>query len=290
MKLAIITFILALAIFQLATGETIDSQGKKTKKLVSSRTKKPKNSVSAEAVTNQGVPTTIEQLRQIASHMKPEKLLKERMNGPQFRVDGNAFTFYQGELVDLTHSDGSTVAEVPLVIPLARLIQLDDLRQFINQHPEADPAFWEPYFKEAEDIIEKKSLAAIASGTIKSEELLQKLYSYDSAIDFIFRESAPISFGKSHELQRRKPATVAAVKALVPVSILAQPGPAQIFFLPETIYSLAKALGIRPKWRLLPDNPALGGSYMIKVVWGDNVTREQLIDVNQSNTIFKISK
>jgi hypothetical protein len=290
MKLATITFILALAIFQLATGETIDSQGKKTNKLISPRTKKPKNSVYSEIAKNQGVPTTIEQLRQIASHMKPEKLLMDRMNGPQFSVDGNAFTFYQGDLVGLAHSDGFTAAEVPLVIPLARLIQLDGLRQFINRHPEADPAFWEPYFKEAEDIIEKKSLAAIASGTLKSEELLQKLNSYDSAIDFIFRESAPISFGKSHGLQRREPTLVGAMKIPVPVSILVQPRPAQILYVHETAYNLWKFAGKRLNWRLLPDNPALGGSYVIKVIWGDNVTREQLIDVKKSNMTFRINK
>src|SRR5262245_54542129 len=138
MKLAIITFILVLAIFQLATGETIDNHGKKTKKLVSSRTKKPKNSVSAEAVTNQGVVTTIEQLRQLASQVKPEELLKQRENGPQFRVDGDTFTFYQGGPVVFTDINGYgfTASEVPIIIPLARLIQLDDLRQFINRHPE----------------------------------------------------------------------------------------------------------------------------------------------------------
>lgn len=242
-------------------------------------------------INSPGTPiTSLKQLWQIAHGIKAQKLLEERVNGPQFIVDGDTFSFYQGDLPALWDS-GFTTAEMPILIPLARVIQIEDLRRFLNQHPGSDPAFWEPFFREAEGIIEQKSLAAIAAGNEAPEVIYQQVASYDSAIGKILSQEATVSFGEAHGLQFRKPNLVAAMKYLVSVSFSIDPQPARLFVVTETGYDLAVALGIEPRWReIAEDKPQLGGWYYYKIVWPDNTVRQDRIYVDQQNKNFPFTK
>ena len=237
-------------------------------------------------------PTSIKQLQEIALRIKPEKLLKERANGPKFRIDGNTFAFYQGDLPELTNSDGyASPAQKPILIPLARFIQLRDLRQFINQHQDADPNFWQPYFNEAEAIIEKRILALIASGITDTKILYQRVTSYDNAIDLIIKEKAPMAFAQKHRLQQRNPGIIRFAKHLIPVTFVINPRPARLFIIDETGYLLAEALQDEPRWReILTDKEQLGGWYFYKVEWPDFKSEKQLILVNEANNSLRINK
>jgi hypothetical protein len=238
-------------------------------------------------------PISIKELREIEQRLKPEELLRARPNRPQFSISDNAFVFYQGDLpylqYDLQHGPTGNAAK-PILIPLARLMQLEDLRQFIKHHPEADPVFWEPYFNRAEAIIEQKMLGVISSGGSDGKVIREQLLSYDSAINKIFEEEAPTAFADLRKLRRNGPTLIALSKYLVQVIFRIDP-PAQLFVVPETTYDIAGAFNEEPPWReILEDKPRLGGWYWIKVVWPGDAPRQSRILVDEANTEFKLTR
>jgi hypothetical protein len=194
-----------------------------------------------------------------------------------------------GDLPALSEPYGYTNSEMPILIPLARMIQLEDLRKLINQHPEADPAFWGPYFLKADEIIEGKCLPIINSDTIPLEIVYDRVSSYDVIIDRIFKEAAE-AFAQSHGLQQRRHGLISLMRHLAPVSFVINPQPADVYIVTETSYSIAKALNRNPKWTLSEDKPRLGGLYKIKVEWPDKTQKEYSIDVSSAGSVFTFSK
>lgn len=236
---------------------------------------------------------SLKDLSGIIARIKPARLLSERANPPVFIVDGKAFAFYQGDRPTLG-SDSTKQSRKLISILLARIMQVEDLRLFIAQRPEANPAFWDPYFQKALEIEQKMaSVLALENQT----EALERMASLDSAINRIFQEEAPKDFGRVFGLEFRKPNLISFAKHLVPVSFSLDPQSGQLSVVDETSYLIAQTCretGACPgdvEWRAIREaNPRLGGWYYYKVEWPDGSTTTALILVERPGTEFRIAK
>ena len=253
---------------------------------------KGKKGVSAKQDTSRMLPTTVTQLRQLAQGIKPEELLAERHSGPKFTIGEGKFSFYQGDRPVLTDAFGyGSTSELPILIPLARLIQVDNLREFIDQQPEADPEFWKPYFEEIYAILEQKSLATLASKEIDSVELFNRLSSTDSAIGKMLDETAPNKFAESHGVERVKVMRLLFARLKVPVAFTVNPEPATVSVVSETSYLIATSIGEKPRWRTISRSESLAGCYYCIVKWPDSTeSPEQRICVDMQNRNIQINK
>ena len=229
--------------------------------------------------------TSITELREIAQRINSEEFLRKRANQPKFSINRTERTFLysQGDLPDLTFSYGQ---ESQIATPLARLMQLDDLRKVLASGG-ADLAFWNPYFDLAEAMIEKKMLTSIASGTSTTDMLL----GYDRVIGEIFQDLAPEAFGRDNLLGLKRPTRRILSRDVVRVIFVIDPRPAQLFIVDDLTYALAESGFGELTWReILEDNPQLGGRYWYKVVWPDQIRGPELILVDQANKTFTIRK
>ncbi len=253
--------------------------------------KKPPPPEGATATEKRvGGPQTLKELRELASRLKPELLLGDRSNKPYFSLSSTSFSYYEGDPVSLTNAFGYTDRTAnPYLIPLERLIVIDDLRQFLSKHPEAEPAFWDPYFKIAEAIIEQKMLPLISRGG-DPRVIGEQLKVQESTLSALFKDKAPNDFARAKGLVRKRPGMIAFLKHVVPVTFTIDP-PGQIFVVAETSYEIAIACGNEIPWRdISGTSPQLGGYYWIRVRWADNASRDSRILVDRTNTAFNITR
>ncbi len=179
---------------------------------------------------------------------------------------------------------------MPLLIPLARHIQLVALREYIQQQPNADPAFWQPYFKEA-DVILEESLAAIAAQQLDPPAIHELVKNKDADIQKIFDERAPNDFAKSRKLQRKMYGLSAGRKIGQLVTFSFSQPHKQFLVVEETAYRIALHFNSAPPWREIPDlRTWLGGCYKYRVIWPDSETREERICVEAPNQHFRITR
>jgi hypothetical protein len=233
-------------------------------------------------------PRTLQELRKIALRIKPESLLANRMNKPLFSLSGGSFVYSPGDLIDVADKFGYSHESNPYLIPLERIILIDDLRQFIHHNPSSDPGFWEQYFKSAEAIIEQKMLPAISNGG-DPKVLDSKLRAYDSELLGMIRKQAPDAFAKAKGLTRQQPTMVVALRHGLPVTFTLNP-PGEIYVVAETSYDIAIACGNDVPWRNVSGtNPSLGGYYWIKVVWAGGISKESRILVDLADTEFNFN-
>jgi hypothetical protein len=195
-------------------------------------------------------------------------------------------------LPTLTNPHGyASAAEMPLLIPLARHIQLVALREYIQQQPNADPAFWESYFKEA-DVILVECLAAIDARQLEPPAIHELVKNKDADIKKIFDERAPNDFAQSRKLQHKKyhrdPGRMRIAPFVTSFSI--SPPHKQFLVVQETAYRLALHFQSEPPWKEIPLRTQLGGCYKYRVIWPDSETREERICIEASGQHFQITR
>lgn len=164
---------------------------------------KPQQPTSGAATTRI---TTIKELAKVANGLDIKSTMRQRMNPPVLLVTQDAFVFYQGSVPTLG-DNVITPRSFPILIPLARKLQVNDLRQLLNKHPEASTVQWQNSFKLADVLLEQKSLARIASGTLTGDELVTRLYEYDAAISKL-SERAAQEFADSRNLRLQRPGLI----------------------------------------------------------------------------------
>jgi hypothetical protein len=228
------------------------------------------------------------QLWELAHHLDANELLSQRLNRPQFFVKDGIFTYYQGDLPRMG-DDESGPSQHPILVPLARALQLEDLRQLIAQEPDADMEFWTPYFDKAYMIIEHKMLPVIAAGGMSNEDLSTRLQRYDGDIATIFANTAPRAFAEAHQLQLRRGNIIIAVTHKMPVSFVLNPSGGRLWVIPSTFFTPDGKFDFM--WREIDQNPSLGGGYYYKVKWPDSkITGPSSILIDHAGQIFTINE
>ena len=229
----------------------------------------------------------IKQLAELANSLEIKATIRNRINPPTFLITENTFVFYEGSRPSLGDAV-ITPQAFPILIPLARKLQLDDLRQLLSDHPEGDAIPWRNAFKEADGILEQKSLATIVSGNLSGQDLFAKLSEYDAGISQLFQQTARV-FAESRNLKIQRPGILDLVTHTVPVSFVLNPKGGTLFVIPKTTYSASGSSDIF--WRLLEDNPRLGGDYYYKVKWPNGgATPPTLLRVERSGQVFTINQ
>jgi hypothetical protein len=232
-------------------------------------------------------PTSIGQLRTLADYFDPKRLIDKRQHGPKCKfLIGRNLEFYAGDLPVLIHRYGyEKTDEMPLLIPLARLIQLDDLRAFLSQAPERDPKFWSDYFKAA-DVIMELSLGAIAARSLPPAELHELVKAHDGVIQKMFEKRAPNIFAKT-----RKPRLTYVKPNLrytrsgdddgVFVSVSMSPEGGELHIIMEGPYQVALTQQQEPPWEQLfpPGRFFLPELVRYRAIWPGNVTKSDVINV-----------
>ena len=247
----------------------------------------PSTAASPPSALPQVIVTT-KQLEQLANGMEIKATMKDRTNGPQFFIQPDTFVFYQGSLPTLG-DEFIQSKQYPILIPLARKLQLDDLRRFLSEKTDADVGYWDKSFELADSIIEQKSLALIASGTLSGEELTTKLYEYDGEIDRLFVTAAQ-DFAKARNLTYKRGITLAYIAHKVEVSFVKNPSEGHLFVIPSTLYAPDGSLDYM--WReILADKTTLGGTYYYKVTWPNGgVTSPTRFSVEQDAQVITINQ
>ena len=246
----------------------------------------PQPSPTAAATSTQI--TTTKQLAELADSMEIKATIRDRINPPIFVIREDTFLYYEGSIPQL--GDGViTPSRFPILIPLARKLQLDDLRQLVREHPEANSIQWQNAFKLADALIEGKMLRVIASGTLSGDDLISKLYEYNALITTVFEKTAR-DFAISRSLQLQRPGLIAAATHTVAVKFVLNPQEGQLFVIPKTVYSVRGSLD--EFWRpIIETEPHLGGEYYFKVKWPDGSTKgPSPLSVERAGQVFNINQ
>jgi hypothetical protein len=178
----------------------------------------------------------------------------------------------------------------PILIPLARFIQLEDLHAFLAEQPGNDMKLWEDYFLKAYALLGELSLQDINSGTLNGEALTARLWQDDARIAELF-ETAATRFAASRNLKYQRPAGFQLARHTVQVSFQKSPPDARLWVIPATLYAPDGSLD--DLWREITDQekPQLGGRYFYKVRWSDGTTTApSLIVVERAGQVFVIRK
>jgi hypothetical protein len=251
-------------------------------------------STSTSAPTPTSTPTSAQvvlstkELARLADSLEIKATMKDRINSPKFFINSDTFVFYEGSLPNLG-DDAIQPKQYPILIPLARKLQLDDLRRFLSEQPERDIGYWDKSFQLADAIIEQKSLALIASGTMSGDELTAKLYEYDGSISKLFDDAAK-AFAESRNLKFAKAGIVLPMTHTVQVTFIKNPDEGHLFIIPSTLYAPDGSLDYM--WReILDEKPRLGGTYYYKVVWPDGAQiPPTLLKVETDGQVFTINR
>lgn len=257
-----------------------------SQRVYSQQSAAPHPSPTAAATSTQI--TTTKQLAELADSMEIKATIRDRINPPIFVIREDTFVFYEGSIPQL--GDGViTPRRFPILIPLARKLQLDDLRQLLREHPEANTIQWQNAFKLADALIEGKMLGVIASGTLSGDDLISKLYEYNASITKLFERTAR-DFAASRNLQLQRPGLLSAATHTVPVKFVLNPQEGQLFVIPKTVYSVKGSLD--ELWRpIIEPDPRLGGEYYFKIKWPDgSTTRPSLLKVERAGQVFNINQ
>lgn len=232
--------------------------------------------------------TTIKQLAELADSMEIKSTIRDRLNPPIFVIRDGTFVFYDGSIPQLGDAV-ITPSRFPILIPLARKLQLDDLRQLLQEHPEANTILWQNAFKLADALIERKMLGVIASGTLSGDDLTSKLYEYNASITKLFERTAQ-DFAASRNLQLQRPGLITPATHTVPVKFVLNPQEGQLFVIPKTVYSLKGSLD--ELWRpIIEPDPRLGGEYYFKVKWPDgSIQGPSPLRVERAGQVFNINQ
>lgn len=249
----------------------------------------PVTSASPDTTVTATQIVSTKQLAELADSLEIKGTMKDRLNNPKFFINEDTFFFYEGSVPTLG-DEVITPRAYPLLIPLARKLQLDDLRQFLKEQPEANGIQWTNSLKLADAILAQKSLALIASDKLSGEELVSKLYEYDASISVLFDKTAR-EFAESRNLKYKRAATASLATHTVPVSFVLNPTGAHLFVIPYTLYA---SDGSTDKlWRsILEPSPRLGGTYYYKVTWPNGqITPPTLLPkVEKAGQVFTINQ
>lgn len=232
--------------------------------------------------------TTIQQLAEIADSLEIKATIRERINPPVFLITQDAFVFYEGSMPRLG-DNVITPQSFPILIPLARKLQVDDLRQLVREHPEANTVGWQNAFKMADAIIQQKMLATIASGTLSGDQLTAKLNEYNGYITDVFQETA-LEFATAQNLKLRRPGLLDVVTHTVPVKFVLNPKEGQLEVLPKYLFNSQGSFD--KAWRpILETEPHLGGDYYFRVKWPDGtLTSPKPLKVERAGQVFEINQ
>ena len=230
--------------------------------------------------------TSIKQLGELSTHLDPS-VRTGVSNPPQFFINAETFVFYLGDQPSLG-DDFSGPRQQPILVPLAQIIRIQNLWQFIEQKSPADLPFWKFYFDDA-IVAVQKGLNVIASGEKTGEALYSQLVEYTGYISLVFEKGAR-AFAASRNLTYRRGQTRDYATHKVSVTIVKDPSAARVFVIPASLYTSDGAFDFA--WReLLESKPNLGGRYYYKVEWPDGTLRSPTpFTIDKAGMVLTINK
>jgi len=251
---------------------------------------KPQTAPTPSTATSSAKITTVKELAELANSLEIKATIRERINPPTFLINADSLVFYEGSIPQLG-DNVITAQNFPILIPLARKLQVDDLRQLVLiEHPEAATIQWQNAFKLADALIQQKMLAVIASGTLSDDALIQKLNEYNSGISKLFETTAR-EFAASRNLKFQRPGLIAPATHTVPVKFVLNPKEGKLELIPRTLF-IVKGDQAEQWWRpMVEESPRLGGDYFFRVTWPNGVTSPpKLLQIQNAGQVFTINQ
>jgi hypothetical protein len=225
----------------------------------------PQPSQVARTQVASPIPRSIQELRDIAANLSLDSVLASRFNPPRFFIGDGIFSFYPGD-PPVLGDDLVGPRQHPFLIPLARTLQVEDLRRFISQQPNSDYMLWVPYFDEAQSIIERKSLPLLSEPGRNPDELQQALFTVDGEVVAKLVEGAK-RFATVHQLTYRRANIMVPAAHRISVSFRVNPPGARISVIPSTFYTPDDKFPYMWVEVGANDQPSLGGTYYYKASW-----------------------
>jgi len=158
----------------------------------------------------------------------------------------------------------------------------------LNEIPEARIDFWEPYFMQADEIIQVKMLYLAATDLVDKYD---RVNFFDLKIEKMFSDEAPQAFCREYNLKLKRPALIIFNEIGFLVNFNISPLPADLYILDELAVATSELNSEVPKWVLMPDYRRLiMGSYYFRVVWPDFTEKSDRILIEFPDQNYLILK